>query len=112
MLATCAGVIGGCRSPDPEIFVSNTAAEEIISLSKTRDQGAISRLRLHIEGELEGAAQLLVLKDGKPHHAETLSGTIDIEWTAPWSDDRVRLHYLPGANVSGSVRIRYRFIDS
>ena len=112
LLAMCVGLVAGCRSQDPEIFVSNSAAEEIISLSKARDQGVVSRLHLHIEGKLEGSARLLVMREGRPFHSETLSGTIDIKWTAPWSDDRVRLHYLPAANTSGSVRIRYRFSES
>ncbi len=104
-------LLAACRPYESEVFVSNVAAEEIVALNKPRDLAAVSGLRLRIEGELSGAAQLLILKDGKPHHVERLSGPVDISWRDDWNEDRVRLHYLPGPNVSGTLRIRYRFVE-
>lgn len=110
-LSVVLSCLAGCRSKDTEIFVSNVSAEEIISLTKARDQGPVSRFLLKVDGKIEGAAQLLILKDGKPHHVETLTGTVDARWSSDWTEDRVRLHYLPGPQVSGALRIRYRFVD-
>jgi hypothetical protein len=104
-------LLAACRPYESEVFVSNVGAEEIIALNKPRDLAAVTGLRIRIEGEIAGAAQLLILKDGKPHHVERLSGPVDIRWRDDWNEDRVRLHYLPGPKVSGTLRIRYRFVD-
>jgi len=101
----------GCRSKDSELMISNAGGEEIIAISKARDQGSVRQLRLRVEGQIQGAAQLILLKDGQPHHVETLTGTVDVRWRGDWRDDRARLHYMPGPSVGGSLRVRYRFVD-
>lgn len=92
-------------------MLANVAAEEILSLGKPADLGTITGLRLRVDGQIEGGAQLTVMLDGRPHHVETLTGTVNVDWSGNWSQDRVRLHYLPGPGVSGSLRVRYRFLD-
>lgn len=106
-----AALLSGCRSKDAEIYLSNVSAEEIISVSKPRDLGAVTHLRLRVDGKIEGAAQLILLQEGKPYHVENLSGTVDAKWSGDWYDDRARLHYVPGPNTSGTLRLRYRFFD-
>ncbi len=109
LLATFA--FAGCRSKDGELMISNVGGEEIIAISKARDQGSVTQLHIRVEGELQGAAQLILLKEGQPHHVETLTGTVNVRWQGDWYDDRARLNYIPGPSVSGSLRVRYRFVD-
>lgn len=110
-LALGLAALAGCRPYEGEVFISDVAAEEIVALNKPRDLTSVSELRIRIEGELAGAAQLLILKEGRPHHVERLTGPVDVRWSDAWTEARVRLHYLPGPNVSGTLRIRYRFVE-
>ncbi len=103
--------LAGCRSRDTEVFFSNVSAEEIVTVGKPRDLATVRSLRLRIDGRLEGAAQLRLVRDGQPLWVETLSGTVNVDWRGNWTDDRARLHYVPGPGVSGSLRLRYRFDD-
>lgn len=103
--------LAGCREPDPLISVTDTGQAERLSIGKTAGQGAIKELRLHIEGQLNGTAQLVVIMEGQPFHVFTLADSIDLTWKERWPHDRARLAYNPGTATGGSLRIKYRFID-
>jgi len=104
-------LLTGCRDADPIISVTDTGQAERLSIGKTAGQGPVKQLRLQVEGQLNGTAQLVVIMEGQPFHVFTLSDSIDLSWKDRWPHDRARLAYNPGTATGGSLRIRYRFVD-
>ena len=104
-------LLTGCRDADPIISVTDTGQAERLSIGKTAGQGPVKQLRLQVEGQLNGTAQLVVIMEGQPFHVFTLSDSIDLTWKDRWPHDRARLAYNPGTATGGSLRIRYRFVD-
>lgn len=103
--------LAGCRKADPTISVTDTGQAERLSIGKIAGQGSIKELRLRIEGQLNGTAQLVVIMEGQPFHVFTLSDSVDLTWEDRWPHDRARLAYSPGTATGGSLRIKYRFVD-
>ncbi|GAB1488166.1 hypothetical protein MASR2M8_06110 [Opitutaceae bacterium] len=104
-------LLAGCREPDPHIMVTDVTQAERLSIGKIAGTGTVKQLRLHIEGQLNGSAQLTVLMEGQPYHVFNLSDAVDLTWSDKWPHDRARLAYTPGMVTSGSLRIKYRFVD-
>jgi hypothetical protein len=104
-------LLTGCREADPIISVTDTGQAERLSIGKTAGQGPIKELRLEVEGQLNGTAQLVVIMEGQPFHVFTLTDSIDLTWKERWPHDRARLAYNPGTATGGSLRVKYRFID-
>ena len=104
-------LLTGCRDADPIISVTDTGHAERLSIGKTAGQGPVKQLRLQVEGQLNGTAQLVVIMEGQPFHVFTLSDSIDLTWKDRWPHDRASLAYNPGTATGGSLRIRYRFVD-
>ncbi len=104
-------LLAGCRQPDPIISVTDAGQAERLSIGKVAGTGTVTELRLKIEGQLNGSAQLVVLMEGQPYHVFNLADTIDLTWTDKWPHDRARLVYTPGTATGGSVRVKYRFVD-
>lgn len=111
LLLAALALLAGCRRDDPIIMVTDSGREERLSIGKTAGQGPITELRLHIEGQLNGSAQLVLLLEGQPYHVFPLSDVIDLQWKNDWPHDRARLVYTPGTTTGGSLRIKYRFVD-
>lgn len=110
-LLACALCLLGCSNRDPAVSISNVGEPERISIGKFGDQGPVRKLRLQVEGQLNGTAQLTVLMEGQPYHVFNVSDRVDVSWTDDWPHDRARLAYTPGTVTSGTLRVRYRFVD-
>ncbi len=105
-------LLAGCRPQGDAIMISDVGKEEFLSFGKRTGQQGVKELHLHLEGQLDGSAQLVLLREGRPHHVENLTeGTVDLRWRGDWTPDRVRLHYLPVGAASGTLRVSYRFVD-
>lgn len=102
-------MLAGCRPTEHHMVISSVDSEELLSIGKTSGQGPVRELRIRVEGELEGAAQLVLIEDGVPRHLETLSGPVNLAWRGDWKSDRARLHYIPGLVTGGRLEIFFRF---
>jgi len=111
LIAAAAVLLAGCRRGDPVITITDISREERLSIGKLAGQGPVKRLRLRIEGRIDGTAQLVLFEENRPRHVMDLTGDVDVRWNEPWTEDRARLVYTPGTVTGGALRVQYRFVE-
>lgn len=91
--------------------LDDVAVEQTITLKKSVSQGAVHRLRVLGEGQLDGTGEIQLLLDGEPYWTESLKDEVRFSWSNDWYSDEAVFLYKPSSAKNGSLQLRFRFDD-
>lgn len=112
LLATLlAALLSGCIPGQRAQSVADVTKTETITLKKNTGQGHIHFLTITLSGEIQGAAEISLIENGKPYRTEKLSGPVRFEWGNDWYADTAEVFYEPKLVTGGNLLLEYRFKD-
>jgi hypothetical protein len=91
-----------------ETVIPDVTKPTQLTLSPRPNQkGIVQGLTLRIQGNLDGAAQILVSQELRP--TNNVSGSFKIEYGGDYYDSNCIINFIPASVKGGNVTVQYRF---
>lgn len=101
----------GCGGKSQTCRVADVAKPETITLTKRSSQGNVHSMTIVGKGHLDGAAEIVLILNGRSYKTEKLSGDVDFKWGCDWYSDSASIEYTPLSVKAGQVNLYYWFDD-
>jgi hypothetical protein len=102
-------ILYGCSQPMQNHIVTDVTKEQLITLSKSKSNKTINRMKVHVTGYIDGEAQIYIILNDKPYKTEEISGDVNFKWTGDWYSDIMEIKYKPSSVNGGKLNLQYLF---
>lgn len=101
----------GCGGNKQTYNVADVTKSETIELKKASSQGNIHSITVVGKGRIDGAAEIVLILNGKPYKTESILGDVNFSWGGDWYSDYAKIDYKPSSVKSGNLSLQYEFND-